>query len=786
VGREVESAQLDALLHKVIDESEAAGLVVIGPPGIGKSRLRRALVADLPSEVVYLEGRGEANRTFRGWHAVATALRLHLELPEGSAPAQAQAALLAAAPTRACAEFLGEIVGAEFPQTEHLETARADPAIMRDRIVMAFGDLVESLTERAAVLLVIEDLHWADRPSLELCTTLLRRLERRPFFLLATARPELDLELPELGRLVLSGVSRQATRTLVESLLGDDAAAEAIHDRSGGNPYFVEELALALREGRKDLPASVEAAVQARLDALGRREKDLLRRASVLGRRFWAEALVAMGESEPAVVLGRLRRRDLVTPEVRPRLAGTTEWRFRHAIVQEVAYSSLTAEQREGLHHVAGRWLAERPDASVAEVARHLETAGRADEAAPFWLRAAEAASRAGDAPLALEAAAKALDRPTEPGAAFRLRLLRAEVLTFLGRGADEAAEIEALASAARTDEERAIVHERRALHMRRRGRFAEAAEEIAKGLALARRSVPLLVGDAMLRSLAGRPVEALDPSRAALEAAHPRGQMRGRALEAHAHCLVLVGDVGSSLPVFEEAVAIYDVVGDPRRSAGSRANLAYCQLLLGRYEEAEIALDAAREACRAAGNRVMEGYALHNLGLARARSGRVEEGLAAEAAAQGIAAETDQPRLGIGCRMYRAVILLEAGRPAEALETIDAVLETPEETLGNAAPELRTLRAAALLASSRAPEARREAERAMELREAAGGMEEFEAELALVAHAAGIDGALAAGLAALRTRADKISDPALRASFLERVPAHARLVAAARAAGIA
>src|SRR6185503_10861725 len=123
---------------------------------------------------------------------------------------------------------------------------------------------------------------------------------------------------------------------------GDDPStgphAEAIHERTGGNPHFAEELALALRDGLRDLPTSIEGAVQARLDALPRQEKDLLRRASVLGRRFWTEALSSMGETEPVELLGRLHRRELVTPETRARLIGTNEWRFRQALVQEVSY----------------------------------------------------------------------------------------------------------------------------------------------------------------------------------------------------------------------------------------------------------------------------------------------------------------------------------------------------------------------------------------------------------------------------------------------------------------
>ena len=203
-------------------------------------------------------------------------------------------------------------------------------------------------------------------------------------FVLVTSRPEggaVDgTVLPDLRRVVLGGLSRPETRALVASVLGESPGvperADQIDDRSGGNPYFVEELALSVRDGSRQMPTSVEAAVQARLDTLPRRDRDVLRRASVLGRRFWAQALVEMGEPDPAPVLQRLCRAELVAPEPRARLLGMTEWRFRHAIVQEVALASLTDEQSVALHGGAAEWLASREDASPAEVAQHFERAG--------------------------------------------------------------------------------------------------------------------------------------------------------------------------------------------------------------------------------------------------------------------------------------------------------------------------------------------------------------------------------------------------------------------------
>ncbi len=792
IGRDREIADLEATFRQVTDESAAAGVLVTGAPGIGKSRLLHALhrrIEERGESAYFLEAHGESNRTLQGWHAVANGLRLNMELPEGTASPVVQQRLLSLCPSRKCAEFVGEMLGADFPETPQLRTARTDPSVMRDQIVIAIGDLFEAMSYDRPILLAAEDVHWSDAPSIELLEIVLRRLERRPFLCVATARPEFDAPMPEFRRLVLGGLSRQATRSLVRAALGQDAEAhaDAIHDRSGGNPYFAEELGMALLAGRTDLPPSVEATVQNRLDALPRPEKDLLRRASVLGDRFWTEALGAMGEADPAAILGRLRRREIVSPEPRPRLAGTNEWRFRHALLREVAYASLTGDQRRRLHGAAGKWLTALPDARPAEVARHLEEGGDAAGAGPFWIRAAELAFREGDVPLSLEAAARALASERDRETALRLRSLRADVLFHSGKRDLEAAELDALEALVVTAEERGALFERRARTLRMRGRYAEAAQAAAEGLALVPDDAAILIQDAAIRAAAGRATESLQVGMRALLRAREgaRPLVVARAFEALAFCYGKLGDVGNAMPFAEMALEVYEKEGDPRLSAMTRINLAYYELLVGRYDDAVRDLQRARALCRAAGTRRGEGYALHNLGLAMGRAGDAEGGLLAQDAARAIALEIDEPRLAIGTVCYRAAVLLGAGRAGDALVALEEGLAVPKEAQGHAALELLALRASALVALGRLEEARAQAEEVLRLRSASGGLE-FEADLFLAAHASGIPNALALGVEALLARADRISDEGMRESFLNNVPAHARLMTLASEAGIA
>lgn len=148
-------------------------------------------------------------------------------------------------------------------------------------------------------------------------------------------------------------------------------------------------------------------------------------------------------------------------------------------------------------------------------------------------------------------------------------------------------------------------------------------------------------------------------------------------------------------------------------------------------------------------------------------------------------AAEIEDPRLRIQCLLRRGQVLSEAGRLQEAERALTEALSTDEEVQGYLAPLLHAHLASVLLALGRKAQARREAERAMALRDRAGGMYEGDAETFLVGHDVGVPGALAQGWSILRERAEGITDPALRRTFLTAVPAHARILALARQAGL-
>ncbi len=224
-------------------------------------------------------------------------------------------------------------------------------------------------------------------------------------------------------------------------------------------------------------------------------------------------------------------------------------------------------------------------------------------------------------------------------------------------------------------------------------------------------------------------------------------------------------------------ALMVLEPLGQPALVATARGHFGYCLLHLGRHVEAAKVLAEVVGFARAVGNRRSEGYARRDLGLALARCGDDTTGLAEIATAHALSDEVGDPRLGMHCARVRATVLFETDRLDEARRAIDEALAANESMQGTFRASMLGLRAAIAIALGRVDAARRDVDRALELRRLAGGMQELETELYGAAHAAGVAGALDEGVAGLLDRARSIPDEATRRSFLEEVPANARLL---------
>jgi class 3 adenylate cyclase len=365
VGRARELDALRGAYERAVEDGEPQLALVLGDAGVGKSRLSRELWS-------WLAARPET-----------PALRVGRCLSYGSARTYW--------PVR---EILEEQLGAVDPLGDRAILGLAfgldvagdlHPLAARDRFRDAWVDLLDEACAPGPVVLLVEDVHWAEAPLLELLERTIRDV-RGPLFVVATARPELEW----------GGGRRNVTAVELEPL-SDDAAAELVADlpehvrellvrRSEGNPFFVEELieslvdsgVLAKRDDRWEvavlperlsMPDSVRGVLAARIDLLPPREKAALQAASVVGRVFWEAPVRELIDDDADFAL--LEERDFIRRRSSSRFEGDREHAIKHALTREAAYAGIPRARRARMHAALAEWI-ERSSESVDELASLL------------------------------------------------------------------------------------------------------------------------------------------------------------------------------------------------------------------------------------------------------------------------------------------------------------------------------------------------------------------------------------------------------------------------------
>ncbi|MBA3427444.1 MAG: guanylate cyclase, partial [Actinobacteria bacterium] len=239
----------------------------------------------------------------------------------------------------------------------------------------AWRRFFEALAEHRPLVLVFEDLHWADDGVLDFIDHLVEWASGVPILVVCTARPEL------LDRRSGWGGGKRASATVSLSPLSDNDTARLVHEllsqsvlpaetqsallaRAGGNPLYAEEFVRMLDE-RGDaggaLPESVQGIIAARLDLLAVDEKELLQDAAVVGKVFWLGAVASLGDGRERWLVEQalhgLERRELVVRERRSSVAGESEYAFRHVLVRDVAYGQIPRAARGTKHVAAAGWI---------------------------------------------------------------------------------------------------------------------------------------------------------------------------------------------------------------------------------------------------------------------------------------------------------------------------------------------------------------------------------------------------------------------------------------------
>jgi class 3 adenylate cyclase/tetratricopeptide (TPR) repeat protein len=396
-GREEELTILRDTARRASNDRKALLFTILGQPGVGKSRLARELGIELePAGWRVLYGRCLPYGEGITYWPLGEVIRDLAEITPEMNSAVAQQRLAAVSPDRDTAERLAFAIGlrAEAPVSgESLDR----------EIAYAVRRLVESPATDRPILLVVEDIHWAEPPLLDLLEYLATWTRDRCLLIVALARPDLIDRRPgwgsgrmEASRLQLEALSREEATSLVHALLAADGLPEDLRDRildrAEGNPLFVEETirmlidqgAVVERDGawvaanelvEVEVPETIEALVRARIDALPRDDRSILQCAAVIGRTFRRSALAALVDGPVDTFLDEAILRDLVSEEP----AADPSYRFKHLVIRDVAYGSLPKARRAALHRRTVEWLiewaADRRDEFVEIEAQHLEQA---------------------------------------------------------------------------------------------------------------------------------------------------------------------------------------------------------------------------------------------------------------------------------------------------------------------------------------------------------------------------------------------------------------------------
>lgn len=812
VGRERELGVLESLLTESLSERVARVALVTGNPGVGKSRVRYELLRRLevtarsagsaPPEIWL--GRGDPMAEGSPFGLLGSALRFGLGVSLDTPRDDVRDRLAARvgkvhSPDAAgrVADTLVDVVAGEVEAKSAMS-----PLSAGDLMLAAWEDFLSGELDQHPILLVLEDLHWSDWGSVRFVDAALRQHADRPLFALGLARPDVTDRFPGLWAerrplvLPLGELGRRASESLVQTVLGDDVApplVAAIVERAGGNAFFLEELIRAVAESGPEsaLPGSVLAVAEARLAALDPELRQLLRAASVFGQVFWPAGVAELLGRHPDSVradLARLSERELVSRRRGSRFENVEEYVFRHAFLRETAYSMLTEEDLRLGHRLAAAWLERAGEREALVLGEHWHRGGELGRAAPHLCRAAEAAIRGNDFEHALVHARRALEARPSGELAGELYLLMSQAHQWRGEAEErESAARQAMEAFPRLSPrwyaaaaETARIASRAGRHDEVSALFAEVAADTAPETAAARAVVLAQLCVPALRAgktdLAAEILGCLAGIAGHLSPEDHEG--RGWIARAEGHAALVAGDAATYLEKTELAARCFEGANEERHALTFQTSVGFAHLALGQYAQAEAILRDVLARAERMNLALTRAIAKHNLGYAVALAGDLAAGIAIERDA--ITDAVSQHDRWIECvsHTYLAALLNRAGQHADALVSAlksAELSDRPNRVLALA------LAARAELGLGNAAAALAHATESQDLLEELGSIEDGEGLARLTwVEVLRANGEREKAIAALdraqqrlRERADKISDPVLRRSFLENVPEH-------------
>lgn len=752
IGRDGELLILQDAFRDAADVGETRLVIIVGDAGVGKSRLLYEFdnwLELLPDQITYFKGRSTATleavpySLFRDLFAFRFGIRdsdtravAMDKFRSGYLGAGAEgdgelSAAVGEVPTASLtvdqADLVGHWLGFDFSQSEAVRKLLGSPefADVAKAHLMRYLRLV---TADDPVVILLEDIHWADDDSLDLISYLLQALPQSNLLIVCVARPSL-YERRALwsegekaaSRIGLRPLSRRASLALVNEILRKvDEIPHSLRDlivnAAEGNPFYTEELikmfidqGVIMRSADADkrwqvqidrlkevtVPPTLTGLLQARLDALPQLERELLQRAAIVGRQFWDGIVADLAQTETddiRPVLQTIRDRELIFQREHSAFDGSDEFVFKHNLLRDVAYERVLLKWRQEFHGRVARWLeahaGERLTEYLGLIAQHYELAGEDEQAAAYLLRVGNEAMNAS----AFGAARRAFERviALRESASVREDISDVEALVLLGQlaanqgdyGAAEAALRRGLAAARSLKSDRWQAEALSSL-----GRLAtnQGAYEEALSFGLDQ-ALPLAleVGGATLFRViydiggtywqSGDLAAALPYGEKGLALAKELGDTK---LEAEAVNLLGIiandhqGDLQSSTHYYLQALALARAAGNIESEIYPLLNLGDNSYILGDYPAARSYGQTALQKVREVGLTITEVIVLGNLGQAELKLGNMSAAWGYAHEGLQLAREKDAVPYILFCIQVVSEILAAQGDRRQALRLL-------------------------------------------------------------------------------------------------------------------
>jgi tetratricopeptide (TPR) repeat protein len=645
VGRDAQLLILQDTYLDAIEESGARVVTILGEAGVGKSRLLDEFDnwSELrPEHFWFFKGRASLAAQTVPYQLIRNMLAYRFDILDSDHPATVLGKLrrgMSGILGEDRADLVGQLAGfdCQAAGSEAVQALLGSPNF-RQLASAYFVQYIRGMLQELPLLILLEDLQWADDSSLDLVARLVAEIPAAPLLIVAAARPTMFERRPNWGegqeaysRLELKPLSTRASRALVAEVLQKvpqlpQDLRELVVESAEGNPYYVEELIKMLIEdgvivrgephwqvqldrlAQVRVPPTLTAVLQARLDALPQEEKAVLQRASVVGRLFWDHVVGELAEDsvereELGHLLDALRERELVFQREQSAFADAREYTFKHNILRDVTYETVLRKLRRRYHAQVAHWLeahaGERLGEYLGVIAGHYELAGEAAKAAGYLRRSGEEAYRVSafrDARDTFHRALKLL--PPEQAAQRRA------ILVFLGQA------------------------------WIRLGDFAAATASLEDGLARARAAGDRQIEAAALNRLGEVAWRQGDWGTAqrhlqdGLAVARDCGDTAGQALATQhlARVSWLGGQNEQAERWAQESQRLYEQTGDRQGLMAARNELAIIAMKRGELENATRYFADNLALARDMGDRLRIAQALNNLGEVAREQGAYDE----------------------------------------------------------------------------------------------------------------------------------------------------------------